>query len=621
MFTSGDDDDRADFTRRSVLFGGAQVIAFGVLGARLYELQVMQGDVYRPLADKNRLSRYALEPMRGKILDRRGVVLADTVESFRCYLTPALAGDVGKVLEALSPLIELDESALRKLADRARRSPQNLPVVVADDLGWEQAAKIGVHAPYLPGVQVEPVGRRIYNGGSTMGHIVGYVGAVERFALDDQPELRLPGIRIGKTGVERGMDNVLRGRAGAVEQEVDARGRVVRQLSRREAVAGRDVQLTIDRRMQARVHTRLAEYRRASSAVIDTDSGEIIALASSPGYNPTGLTEGISAKNWRRLQRSSDHPMLNRAIQGLYPPGSTFKMVTALAAIEAGVIRPGDKINCSGAVKIGRQRFRCWNRGGHGPCNLHRALRESCDVYFYEIARTTGMDRIARMGERLGLGQVFDIGLSAQEKGLLPSPDWKRATYGSSWYTGETLLAGIGQGYVLTTPLQLAVMTARLATGRAVAPQLAFESGVERSQKFDRLDVSGSTLRNIRRAMRSVVAERAGTGRRANLGNGRFILSGKTGTSQVTRLSSRVSTSRLPWRLRDHALFVGYVYDSFLDKPAFAISTIIEHGGSGGKAAAPLTRRIAMDVIAHRFGYDDEQFLGLDSSGSSSRLR
>ncbi|MEM6497499.1 MAG: penicillin-binding protein 2, partial [Pseudomonadota bacterium] len=313
MFTAKDDDDRADFTRRSILFGGAQVIAFGVLGARLYELQVMQGDVYRPLADKNRLSRYALEPMRGKILDRRGVVLADTVESFRCYLTPALAGDVGKVLEALSPLIELDESALRKLADRARRSPQNLPVVVADDLGWEQAAKIGIHAPYLPGVQVEPVGRRIYNGGSTMGHIVGYVGAVERFALDDQPELRLPGIRIGKTGVERGMDNVLRGNAGAVEQEVDAHGRVVRQLSRREAVSGRNVQLTIDRMMQARVHSRLAEYRRASSAVIDTDSGEIIALASSPGYNPTGLTEGISAKKWRRMQRSSDHPMLNRA--------------------------------------------------------------------------------------------------------------------------------------------------------------------------------------------------------------------------------------------------------------------------------------------------------------------
>ena len=418
--------------------------------------------------------------------------------------------------------------------------------------------------------------------------------------------MRLPGIRVGKTGVERGMDDALRGQAGAVEQEVDARGHVIRQLSRREARTGRDVQLTIDRSMQARILSRLSAHRRASSAVIDTDTGEMIALASTPVYIPTGLTEGISEKRWRRLQRSSDHPMLNRAIQGLYPPGSTFKMVTALAAIEAGVIRPGDKIHCSGAVKIGRQRFRCWNRGGHGPCNLHRALRESCDVYFYEIARKTGMDCIARMAERLGLGQRFSLGLSAQEKGLLPTPDWKRATYGSGWYTGETLLAGIGQGYVLTTPLQLAVMTARLATGRKVNPTLAYEIGNEPTDKFSRLDVNAKSLGLIRRAMHAVVSEGAGTGRRASLGSGRFTLAGKTGTSQVTRLSSRVSTSRLPWRLRDHALFVGYVHDEFLGKPSFAIATIVEHGGSGGKAAAPLTRQIAMDVIAHRFGHDDE---------------
>lgn len=621
MFSSRDDNDQVDFARRSTLFGGASIVAFGVLGARLYELQVMQGDIYRPLADKNKLSRYALEPMRGRIMDRDGFVLADTVETFRCYLTPVLAGDVGKVLAALSPLIAFDEKELQALAKRVLRAPKNLPVVVAQDLSWEQAAKISVHAPYLPGVQVERVGRRVYHGGSTMGHIVGYVGAVERFALDDEPEKRLPGIRIGKTGVERGMDKLLRGRAGAVEQEVDARGRVVRQLSRREAVAGRDVRLTIDKDMQARILSRLADYRRASSAVIDTDTGEVIALASAPGYDPTGLTGGISAKSWRRLQSSRDHPMLNRAIQGLYPPGSTFKMVTALAALEAGVISAGDKITCNGAVKIGRQRFRCWNRGGHGPCNLHRALRESCDVYFYEIARKTGMERIARMGERLGLGQVFDVGLSGEEKGLLPSPDWKRATYGAGWFTGETLLAGIGQGYVLTTPLQLAVMTARLATGRAVVPQLALGAGERADAEFASLDVPRRGLKQIRRAMLAVVSEKAGTGRKARLGSDRFVLAGKTGTSQVTRLSSRLPSSRLPWRLRDHALFVGYVYDEILDKPAFAISTIVEHGGSGGKAAAPLTRQIAMDVLAHRFGHDDDLMFVREGATSFGNVR
>ena len=592
----GEETQRA-FTRRALLLGGAQAVGFGLLGARLYQLQVMEGGLYAPLADRNRLSEYALAPLRGRILDSKGRVLADTVESFRCYITPSLAGDIDRVLDALSGIVPIDQQRRQQVLARVRRQPANLPIIVADGLTWQQAAKASVHTPVLPGVEVEIAGRRIYNGGREMGHIIGYVGPVERFALDDRPEWRVPGMRVGKTGVERGMDDVLRGRGGLVRREVDSRGHVVRQMSRVEPVAGRDVTLTIDSYMQARVMRRLAPYRRAACVVMDAGNGDVIASVSTPGYNPGKLMQGVTNRQWSRFRRARDNPMINRAIQGLYPPGSTFKMVTALAALEAGVVSPSEVISCHGAVSIGSYRYRCWNRGGHGPCDLHRGLRESCDVYFYQLARRVGIRRISEMGGKLGLGQTFADGLALQREGVLPDPDWKRARFGKGWYAGETLLAGIGQGYVLTSPLQLAVMTARIASGRALEPTFAHVVGERRQITHKRLDIRHHYLDRVRRAMHGVVSEPAGTGRRARLGSGRYALAGKTGTSQVTRLSSIYGSDALRWDLRDHALFVGYVEDRWRRAAKFALAVIIEHGGSGGKAAAPLARDIAMDVL------------------------
>jgi penicillin-binding protein 2 len=354
------------------------------------------------------------------------------------------------------------------------------------------------------------------------------------------------------------------------------------------------VALTVDPAAQQRLLNRLSRFRRAAGAVIDIATGDVIAMGAHPSFNATLLSEPMSEADWRRVQKAQGDPLVDRSSQGVYPPGSTFKMVTALAALEAGVVRRFEQINCPGFVRLGGQRFRCWNRGGHGPCNLHRALRESCDVYFYEVARRTGIERLAEMARRLGLGEAYDIGIEPMKSGLIPDPEWKRGRFGKGWFDGETLLAGIGQGYVLTTPLQLAVMTARLASGRQITPVLV-RPAPDGAAVPKPLDVNLEHLAAVQRAMAAVVNEGGGTGKDARLGDGRFTLHGKTGTSQVARISSSVSRSRLPWRLRDHALFVGYVAD---EKPRYAVAAIVEHGGSGGKVAAPLVRDIIEDIIA-----------------------
>ncbi len=604
MFLQADDSERSrrKFTRRALLFGGVQALGFGVLTSRLYQLQVMERGVYVPIAERNRVSEYGLAALRGQIVDRRGLVLAKTHETFRCYLTPSLAGDVSDVLASLAEIIDFGDGERARLEARLKRHPSKLPLLVADDLSWQQAAQASIHAPWLPGVDIELGGRRTYHGGTSMGHVVGYIGAVERFALDDKPALRLAGAKIGKTGVERGMEEALAGHSGLVRREADAHGKIVSQLSRVEPQHGEHVVLSIDKTLQDLLLSRLHSYRRAAAVVVDCLQGDVLAMVSSPAFDFARMAGPMSQSEWQRLRETRDEPMLNRAAQGHYPPGSTFKMVTALAALEAGVLDPRDQINCRGAIKVANHKFRCWNRGGHGPCDLHRALRESCDVYFYEISRRVGINRIAEMAHKLGLGQTYDNGFAGQGSGLIPDADWKLARFGRGWYTGETLLAAIGQGYVQATPLQMAVMTARLATGKAIVPHLARIYGSPVAPGVQALDVNRDHLELVRRAMAAVVNEPSGTGTKARLDSGHVAMLGKTGTSQVARMSSRLGRSTLPWHLRDHALFVGFVEDQRLEQPLFALSVIVEHGGSGGQTAAPLARLLARDVLAAAAG-------------------
>ncbi|MEO1609588.1 MAG: penicillin-binding protein 2 [Pseudomonadota bacterium] len=604
---------RRKFARRAILLGGLKAIGFGMLGTRLYQVQVMEGQLYSPLAERNRISEFALAPLRGQIIDRFGRIISRSKVIYRCFITPSLAGDVAQVLTALAEIVPLTHDQQRQIVMRSQKLQPNRPILIASDLNWEQVAQANIHAPLLPGIEIEMAGERQYYGGISMGHLVGYVGSVTKFALDDKPALRIPGAKIGKSGVELGMENTLAGHAGLVRREVDARGRVVRQMSRIEPIRGRDVVLSVASEFQARLMVHLSRFRQAAAVVLDTRSGDVIGMASTPGYNPGTLMSPLPLKKWRRLKQMHNAPMLNRAVRGGYPPGSTFKMVTALAALEAGVIRPGEQIDCNGFVQISGRKFHCWQRSGHGLCNLHRALSESCDAYFYEISRRAGIKRIAEMAYKLGLGQVYDNGLVGQNPGLIPDANWKRAERGADWYTGETLLAAIGQGYVQTTPLQLAVMTARLATGRVLNPHFAREMGTPRPTAGGSLDISSGHMQHIRRAMWAVVNENGGTGPLAQIKRPGFVMFGKTGTSQISSLSSRIPHEKLRWHLRDHSLFVGYITDA--SGPRFALSVIVEHAGSGGKTAAPLALEIAESALAIEDRLGSRRDIWVDGAG------
>ncbi len=582
----------ARFSRRAALLGLGQLGLFGALGMRLHQLQVIDGNRYALLADENRISTEILAPERGRILGRTGEVLAANTEGYRAVIVPALARDLRAVLARFSQIVPLSFDEIERIAVRARRQPPNLAIALVSDITWERVAEINLHAPLLPGVRTELAGQRQYIAGAHMGHILGYVGAVERRAMNDNPVLRLPGMKIGRAGIERGMEDALRGQSGSVTSEVDARGRVLRIIDTLEPKPGRDVRLTIDTGLQALVMEQLAKHRRASSVVIGVATGEVLALASSPGFDANVVARAGESQEWARLQSAPDDPLNSRALRGTYPPGSTFKMVTALAGLEAGKIDLKERLPCEGRFEYYGQTYRCWRRSGHESCDLHKALRESCDCYFYEVARRTGIEAIAVMARKLGLGVVHDGGIAGAKAGLIPDHDWKRGRFGRGWLGGETILAGIGQGYVLATPLQLAVMTARLASGLDVSPTFVAEAETRPAT----LQMNAAHVQAVRRGMIAVVNEDGGTGARASGEAGDYLLAGKTGTSQVSAQSRDSRQSDLPWNKRDHALFVAYAPVS---APRYAVATIIEHGGGGGAVAAPATRDI-MDLVMAR---------------------
>ena len=581
------------FSRRALLVGGAQVAGFGVLAGRLYQLQVLEGQYYAPLAENNRISIQLLPPVRGRILDRNGVVLANNEEQFALSIIPGLTENLSETLKHISEIVPLSEERQQELLAKAKKQGLNRAVIAADNLSFQQIAAINVLAPQLPGVETQTRYRRRYPAGRSMAHITGYTGEVSSHALDDDPILRLPGTKVGKIGAELGFEDQLRGKAGRRKFEVDARGRIIRDLDTRDAQAGGDLSLTIEAELQNRVMSRLLGERCSALVVLDVKDGAILSLGSAPTYEADRLSGRLTKKEWKNLSEGKDHPMFNRATRGLYPPGSTFKMVTALAALEAGTLNPKEKFRCSGRYTLADQTYKCWKRHGHGSVNLHRALRESCDTLFYEAANRTGISKIASMAYRLGLGQTYDCGLPLQKKGVVPTPDWKRFRLNASWLDGETVLAGIGQGFVSATPLQLAVMTARLATGREVVPCLVKESKKKR-EGFKKLKINPEHLSAVRAGMLASVYEPSGTAKSVQIAGANFSIAGKTGTSQVRANATKRKAGQSEWKLRDHALFVCFFP---VDRPRYAIACVVEHGGSGGKTAAPLVREVIKDVV------------------------
>lgn len=589
----------ARFSRRLLLLGLGQLACFGAVGARLYQLQVMEESRYVPLAEDNRLAVHILSPERGRIFDRFGQVLAANDEGFRATLIPGRTGNLRRTLSVFSHVVPMSEAEQERLVVRARQHGAANPLVLAPALTFEQVAQIGLLAPRLPGVQTERAPQRRYHYGYAFGHVVGHVGSVERLALDDPQIFRQPGLRVGKAGVELAMEDELRGVAGTRQLEVDARGRILRAVDETAPRSGRDVVLTLDTSLQARVMTRLGRERCGAVVGMDAATGEVLTMASVPSFDPGDLGRGGASDAWQRHLQDPDKPLLNRATGGLYPPGSTFKMVTALAALEAGIVSARDRVTCEGRFHLADQQFRCWHRGGHGAVDLERALKVSCDVYFYELASRVGIGPLARMARRLGLGEVYDCGIALQKSGVVPDPDWKRGEFGRGWLGGETVLAGIGQGFVSATPFQLAVMTARIATGRRILPTLIrYEPGtrpITDADAFQPLDISTAALDAVRRGMFASVNQDGGTGQRAALESPAVDMAGKTGTSQVSRASGERGQGELAWELRDHALFVGYAP---ADAPRYVVAVVIEHGGAGGAVAAPLAREVMEMLLA-----------------------
>lgn len=611
-------------TRRGLIVGGAMAAFMGGLGIRMRQLQVTEADQFRLLAEENRINVRLLPPSRGLIFDREGVPLAENVQNYRVVIVREDAGDVEQVLRDLSRLIPLPEDELEKtLREVMRRSPF-VPVTIADQLSWEQVAKVSVNAPSLPGITAEVGLSRRYPLEQDLSHVLGYVGPVSDYDLsridDNDPLLQIPKFQIGKTGVEAKRERDLRGKAGFKRIEVNARGRVMRELDRTEGQPGDNLQLTLSARLQNYAQVRLGE-ESASAVVLDVNTGDVIAAASAPAFDPNKFVRGISVADYRELTENDHRPLADKAVQGIYPPGSTFKMVTALAALEDGAIGLDEEIRCNGFTEVGGRRFHCWKRAGHGKVDLVKSLEQSCDVYYYDLAQRVGIEKISAMARRLGLGARPDLPMSGIAGGLAPTKAWKREKHKADWVVGDTLNASIGQGYVLASPMQLAMMTARIATGRAVEPRLVRSvNGIEETPRSTvELGVSGENLDALRKGMFKVSNSKRGTGYRTHIAEKAFRMAGKTGTSQVRNITAAerakgvIRNEDLPWERRDHALFVAFAP---FDAPRYAIAVVVEHGGGGSTAAAPIARDILLQAL-----YDGTPPLAAYPSGQRRLIR
>jgi penicillin-binding protein 2 len=576
------------FSRRVAILGGGKVVLLSILAGRMYQLQVIESDKYKTLADENRINLRLLPPPRGRINDRYGRPLAINQENYRVTLVAEQVRDIDTMLDTLSGIISLEDYERQRILREVRRRRGFVPVTVRENLNWRDVSRIEVNAPDLPGLSIEVGQSRQYPFADDFAHVLGYVAAVSEKEVTGDPLLELPGFKIGKNGIERTFDLNLRGKAGNSQVEVNALGRVIRELSRQEGQPGDDLRLTIDRDLQKIAADRLRDEKSAAAVVMDIRNGDVLALSSVPGYDPNEFVTGLSSRTWQRLINDPHTPLINKAISGQYAPGSTFKLVVALAALEAKIVGPDHRVFCKGFTQM----------------DMTDAHKNSCDVYFYDIAERIGIDRIAAMANKLGFGSKTGIDLPSEKGGVIPTRAWKKALIGTAWQQGETLISGIGQGFILTTPLQLAVMTARIANGgEAVVPRLVRPAGPEKPGEnvgktgFKPLGISKRALDIVRDGMNRVTNEQRGTAYAARIKEEGMEMSGKTGTAQVRRISKAERDTRVlknherPWRERDHALFVGYAPS---DNPRYAVAVVVEHGGGGSKVAAPIARDLLL---------------------------
>ncbi len=588
LFDKKDKSRYATFTRRAVGMGGGMAAVFAVLAGRLYQLQIRDGKDYLVDAEANRVSQRLLAPPRGRIVDRFGVELANNRRNYRVLLVSEQATEgVEQALEQIGKVIHLTDQHKKKVLRDIAANKKFVPVPVAENLSWEDFSRVNLHLPYLPGVQPDIGETRDYPFGKELVHVLGYVASVspEEKAADTDPLFGLPGYRTGKRGIEKEYDKQVRGTAGASRVEVNAYGRIIRELGKEPGQPGEDIYLTLDRQVQEFVAGKLGE-ESAACVVMDVHTGDVIALSSTPGFDPNWFNDGLSGAQWRELTNNDHKPLLNKVMGGAYPPGSTFKPAVAMAAVEAGIATPDYRVHCSGAYYFGGRAFHCWRKGGHGSLDVQGALQHSCNVFFCETSRRLGIDKIEQMARKLGLGAPTGIELPGERGGLIPSREWKQKTYKWAWQQGDTLSVGIGQGYVTVTPLQLVQMMARIASGKTVSPRLVHSVGGRLMLRDTpmALDVGEKALEVVRAGLDRVVNQPGGTAYPERITEPGFEMAGKTGTAQVRRFSKEerarglIKNANLEWKMRDHALFAGYAP---VINPRYAIVNIIEHGAIG----------------------------------------
>ena len=594
-----DNDKGKVLIKRSLILAAAEFFMFVVIIGRLYYLQVYQADKYKMLADENRISTRLLIPPRGIIYDRNQEHLASNRQNFQVSIVAEQTTNVQETLDAFKKIMPLTEAEEEKIKKELKRKRSFVPIKIKDNLTWEEVAKIQLNAPSLPGIVIDEGLSRYYPFGEKMTHLLGYVSSVSDSDVKDDPLLEVPGFKIGKAGIEKFFEKRLRGRGGNQKLEVNAYGRVMKEIEKNDGVLGERVDLSIDARLQSKAFELLGEESGAV-VLMDFHNGEILAFVSTPSYDPNLMVTGISNDDWKALLNNERHPLTNKVIAGQYSPGSTFKMIVALAGLESGAIKPETRFFCAGKMFLGSHPFHCWKHSGHGYLDVVQALQHSCDIFFYETAQKVGIEKIADMARRLGLGEKIGIGLDNEKAGLIPDKAWKQRRYKEPWHPGETLISGIGQGYILTTPLQLVTMMARLVNGGYEVKPTFLRVSEEEQKNIKKINLSSTYLDIVKEGMFNVVNVPGGTAYMSRFDYNGMKMGGKTGTTQVRRISLKerqtgiLKESELPWRLRNHALFVGYAPHN---NPKYAVVVLVEHGGGGSSVAAPIASKLLQETL------------------------
>ena len=611
-------------SRRMFLLTAAKgIVLIGVLG-RLISLQINESKKYKTLSDKNRFREWKLAPERGIIKDIFNKEIASNRQVYQIHLIPENTPSIEEVFFRLKTILNISDKKIFSLKKKIAKQKPWDPIIISDNLTWSEFSRVNLFLHELQGIEPVVSVARVYNSDSS-AHILGYVSQVSAKDLKDKKYLKdmsVPGIAVGKTGLEKRLDEDIIGKVGFQRYEVNAFGKRIKQIKVDPGQAGKSFKTTLDLEVQNFVHEILKD-KAASVCVMDIYNGDIVSLVSSPSYNPNAFVHGIEKKDWENLINDNKKPLINKAISGLYPPGSTIKTLVALSALENKIVRPLKTVQCTGKIELFGEKFHCWKKKGHGIVNMRSAIKRSCDVYFYEVARRLGVDRLSETAKKFGLGKKVLRDFPEERSGVVPSTEWKKKFIGQNWYLGETLHSGIGQGYFQSTPIQLCLMTAQIANGGfEIRPRIIYDkekNNLKEYLKFKNenpgqplpqdllvsnfelkpLFKNQENIKIIKDAMFSSSNEPGGTSYRSRLEDKRFTFAGKTGSSQIKKFTeaqreAEVKQESLNYKDRDHALFIAFAP---VNDPKYAISVVVEHGGSGSKAAAPIAKKVIKKVL------------------------